>query len=186
MKLLCLGDSLTEGYEIDKSVRWTDLLANKLEIEIFNCGISGDTTAGMLARCTQLLEQYNPTHLLIFGGTNDLFFGLNDELILSNIHAMTRQARYLEVESLIGIPTLSMNLSELNLVEENYSECIRSFRNTLIKYCKKEERLFIDFAINMKHIHFLEDGIHPNELGQDVMMHNVMKSITELLKFDSI
>jgi len=181
MTLLCLGDSLTEGYEINLDVRWTNLLEKELKIEVINCGISGDTTTGMLARCERLLLKYKPTHIIIFGGTNDLWFGLKDELILSNIHAMQRQAKYHKVESIIGILTPSVNLNELNMVHENYSECIRSYRNTLKKYCEDDNQVFIDFSYEMKPNHFLDDGLHPNEEGQKVMMNNAKSLISKFI-----
>ena len=37
---------------------------------------SGDTTAGMLARCERLLMEHQPSHMLVIGGTYDLWFGL--------------------------------------------------------------------------------------------------------------
>ncbi|MFT6707865.1 MAG: acyl-CoA thioesterase-1, partial [Flavobacteriales bacterium] len=52
-KLVTLGDSLTEGYNIDKLKRWTKLLHQKHNLEIINSGISGDTTTGMLSRFSE-------------------------------------------------------------------------------------------------------------------------------------
>ena len=173
MKLLCLGDSLTEGYDIPKSSRWTHLLRDQLKIEVINAGISGDTTAGMLARCERLLIEHKPSDLLILGGTNDLWFGHKDEMIMSNIHAIRRQARYHNIIPIVGIPTPSMSINDLNLVHENYSECIRSFQNALINYCNDDDQDIIDFSLKMKAEHFLDDGIHPNEEGQKIMMQNV-------------
>ena len=181
MKLLCLGDSLTEGYEINLDVRWTNLLQEDLKTEIVNCGISGDTTTGMLARCERLLLKHQPTHMIIFGGTNDLWFGLKDEFILSNIHAMRRQSKYHNIESIVGIPTPSVNLYELNLLHENYSECIRSFRSSLISYCEDDNQSYIDFGQSMRPEHFLDDGIHPNENGQKVMVKNVKQQLLKLI-----
>lgn len=180
MKLLCLGDSLTEGYEINLDVSWTNLLSKKLNIEVINCGISGDTTTGMLARCERLLLKHQPTHAIILGGTNDLWFGLKDEFILSNIHAMRRQAKHHNVESIIGIPTPTFNLNELNMIHENYSECIRSFRNSLVRYCEEDNQHYIDFGQSMITEHFLEDSVHPNEEGQKVMMSNAEQIILNL------
>ena len=179
MKLLCLGDSLTEGYEIDSLTVWTNLLEQELDIEVINCGISGDTTTGMLSRCERLLLKHQPTHIIIFGGTNDLWFGLKDEFIISNIHAMRRQARYHNIQNIVGILTPSVNLNELNIVHENYSECIRSFRNNLIRYCEDDLQPYIDFGKSMLPEHFLNDGIHPNEKGQEVMMNNVKQLISK-------
>ena len=173
MKILCLGDSLTETYGIDQKVGWVNLLNNKKNASAINAGICGDTTSGMLARCERLLLQYKPSHLIVLGGTNDLWFGIKDEYIISNIQAITSHAKYHEVEVIIGLPTLSNNLNELNFIQENYSECIRHFRLTLIRYCQLEDKPYIDFNLNMTFNHFLDDGLHPNEEGQNVMLKNV-------------
>ena len=183
MKLLCLGDSLTEGYEINLNSRWTDLLYIELNIEVINAGISGDTTTGMLARCERLLLEHQPTHVIIFGGTNDLWFGLKDEFILSNIHAMRRQCKYYDVIPIIGIPTPSVNFNELNMVHENYSECLRSFKSTLIKYCEEDEQPIIDFGLQMLPEHYLDDGLHPNEKGQKVMLKNAKPLLAKFMCF---
>lgn len=50
MKLICIGDSLTFGYGVRPSRRWTRLCAQETGWEIVNEGISGDTTGGMLVR----------------------------------------------------------------------------------------------------------------------------------------
>jgi lysophospholipase L1-like esterase len=174
MKLLCLGDSLTEGYGIEAGHTWVNLVKRDLKIEVINAGISGDTTSGMLARCERLLLEHQPTYIIILGGTNDLWFGLKDEFIISNIQAISRHAKYYGTEALIGLPTLSYNLNELNFIHENYSECIRHFRTTLIHYCELEDKPYIDFAINMASQHFLDDGLHPNEDGQIIMKENAI------------
>ena len=55
MKLICIGDSLTFGYGVRPSQRWTRLCAQETGWEIVNEGISGDTTGGMLVRLRALL-----------------------------------------------------------------------------------------------------------------------------------
>jgi lysophospholipase L1-like esterase len=179
-KLLCLGDSLTEGYEISNKSRWTDLLKNDLNIEVINCGIGGDTTTGMLSRCERLLLEHEPTHVIILGGTNDLWFGLKDEHILSNIHAMARQVNFYNSRPVIGIPSPSINLNEVNLIHENYSECIRSFQDVLINYCIQDNLDYIDFSKRLTEDHFLPDGVHLNEKGQTIMKENAKERILEM------
>ena len=39
MKLLCIGDSLTFGYETEFSKKWTSLLEKELNLEVINFGI---------------------------------------------------------------------------------------------------------------------------------------------------
>ena len=50
MKLIRIGDSLTFGYGVHLSQRWTRLCAQETGWELVNEGINGDTTGGMLAR----------------------------------------------------------------------------------------------------------------------------------------
>ena len=171
-KIVCVGDSITFGYEINNAQKWTTLLSKELNTEVINCGVNGDTTAGMLSRFGQVIEIYNPTQVVITGGTNDLWFGLKDEHIISNIHAMARLAKHHDIETIIGIPTPFFNLNELNFVQENYSECIRSYKRMLIDYCTEKEFTYIEFSKDLVREHFFEDGLHPNEKGQKIMMMN--------------
>jgi len=179
-KLACIGDSITFGYEIENHKKWTSLLSEALNIEVLNYGVNGDTTAGMLSRFEQMIMTNNPTHVVITGGTNDLWFGLKDELIISNIHARARHAEHKGIEVIIGIPTGYYNLNELNFVQENLSESIRSFKITLVDYCLQKELPYIDFSNNLSQEHFLEDDLHPNEAGQELMNENAIRVIKEL------
>ena len=105
MILACMGDSLTEGYEIDPKRRWTEIVASTLSVTVINSGISGDTTNGMLSRFHRMVIAQSPSHCIIMGGTNDLAHNLPDDLIISNIRAMTRHARHNTIATIIGIPT---------------------------------------------------------------------------------
>jgi acyl-CoA thioesterase I len=179
--LLCIGDSLAFGYEIEPSKRWTNLLENELNIKVFNHGINGDTTTGMLGRLITTLNDLKPTYTLILGGTNDLWFGLKDEYIISNIYAMSKQAKYVNSIPIIGIPTPSFNLNELNFVGENYAERIRSFQNILLRLCSDINIDYINFSKNMTKHCFMDDGIHYNEKGHKVMMKSVKEKMSNLI-----
>jgi len=171
-KIVCIGDSITFGYEIENTQKWTTLLSKELNVKVVNCGLNGDTTAGMLSRFQHIIKTHNPTHVIITGGTNDLWFGLKDEHIISNIHAMAKLANHYGINVIIGIPTPFFNLNELNFVQENYSECIRSYKRMLIDYCTEKEFPYIEFSKDLGQEHFFEDGLHPNEKGQKIMMKN--------------
>ena len=73
------------------------------------------------------------------------------------------------------------NLNELNFIQENFSECIRSFKRTLVDYCNLKELPFIDFSMNLHRSHFMEDNLHPNAEGQKIMMVNSKALLTQLL-----
>ncbi len=182
-KIVCIGDSITFGYEIENTQKWTTLLNNEINFEVINCGVNGDTTAGMLSRFQHVIETHNPSHVILTGGTNDLWFGLKDEHIISNIHAMAKLAKHYDIKIIIGIPTPFFNLNELNFVQENYSECIRSYKRMLIDYCTEKEFPYIQFSNNLLQEHFLDDGLHPNEKGQIIMMKNANQVLKKILNY---
>ncbi len=175
-KILCLGDSLTEAYGVPSNKGWVYLLEQELRINIINAGISGDTTTGMLGRCESLLKEHQPTHLLILGGTNDILFGLKDEFIISNIHAMSRHAKFYDVECIVGIPTSIINENRFNFLKESVTERIINFQEVLIEYCKEDEKDVIDFSVYINPEHYLEDGVHLNESGH-IEMKNVVSTL---------
>ncbi|WP_052947727.1 GDSL-type esterase/lipase family protein [Aneurinibacillus tyrosinisolvens] len=105
MKIVCIGDSLTEGIGVRKEEAWPFLLQKKLTVVIVNRGISGDTTTGMLGRFYYDVILCKPTHVVIMGGVNDLWWNLPIHLILSNIYSMFKQAIYHGIIPVIGIPT---------------------------------------------------------------------------------
>lgn len=175
MKLLCIGDSLTFGYETDLSKKWTHLLEKELNLEVINFGINGDTTSGMLSRLLSAIQQFKPTHCLIFGGTNDLWFGLNEAFILSNVYAMCKQAQYMNVVPLVGIPTPCFNQVELNVSGENYALRIEGYQKLLIQFCATKQIRYINFNEGIDQEFFMEDGIHYNEQGH-VFMKNLLRA----------
>jgi len=181
LKLVCIGDSLTFGFELDASRRWTNLLSSDLNVEIVNSGINGDSTIGMLARFQDHAIAHNPSHVIITGGTVDLRFGLKDEQIISNLFTMTRHARFYNILPIIGIPPPCFNLNELNYLQEDYAECIRSFQNTLLNFCKENEIEWIDFSKHMTAAHVMDDGLHQNAEGHKIMMENAKEMLEQLL-----
>jgi lysophospholipase L1-like esterase len=187
VKLVCIGDSLTEGYGIRQAYRWSNLLNKDLNMEIINSGISGDTTSGMLARFHNMVIVHNPTHVIITGGTNDLWFNLSDEQIISNILAMTRYARYNGIISIIGIPTpyyydKQVCPNSTFLDAKTHSERIEGYRKKLISFALEDGLNIIDFSLNMTCDLFLEDGLHPNERGHEIMKENAENVLLQILK----
>lgn len=76
--LVCLGNSLTAGYgatisgEDDKTKSYPAFLQEKLSIQVVNAGVTGDTTAGALARLKKDVLSHNPQIVIIELGANDV------------------------------------------------------------------------------------------------------------------
>lgn len=183
MKIVCLGDSLTEGYQMDLSKRWTDELAKSTGLAIINSGICGDTTAGMLARFKEMVLDHNPSHVIIMGGTNDMILDVPITTILSNIKAMTRYARYHDIKAMIGIP-LKYHVELLSEAEQTTFERaigarIDALRQQLRDYIEFDDMPMIDFDKGLELSDFQSDGCHPNEAGHYKMMMTVKSAIEQ-------
>ena len=103
-KLVCHGDSLTQGDDLEKQYTWPELVASTLQLEVVNSGIGGDTSGGLLGRFYPDVVQHRPDIVLILAGTNDLWWDVSVNTILANIFAMASQAQYHQIAPLIGTP----------------------------------------------------------------------------------
>ena len=105
MKIICMGDSITYGYGLTElSQRWTDLAAERTGHTLVNCGVNGDTTGGMLARCQNQVFAQFPDAMILLGGINDINLTGQYRPVCANVAAIARQAMALELPILIGLP----------------------------------------------------------------------------------
>lgn len=75
IRIICLGDSFTMGYGVDKSDTWPSQLENKLnsgneKYEVMNLGISGIGSAEELTILKSMIE-YNPDIVILQFHSND-------------------------------------------------------------------------------------------------------------------
>lgn len=80
--VLAFGDSLTAGYGLLREQAWPALLQQRLQAarlphRVVNAGISGDTTAGGLARLPHTLARERPQIVILELGANDALRGLS-------------------------------------------------------------------------------------------------------------
>ena len=96
--IVVLGDSISAGYGIEVEQGWVALLQKKLlatnsNYSISNASISGDTTAGGLARIDPILTAQNPAILLLQLGANDGLRGLSPVEMKNNLAEIVRRAQ---------------------------------------------------------------------------------------------
>lgn len=177
--LLVVGDSISAGYGLDKLEEgWVALLQEKLKprgIEVINASISGDTTAGGLARIDALLERVRPACVLIELGGNDGLRGLTPTQMSANLTAIIEKALAGKAKVLL----LGM------LILPNYGK----------RYADMFQRVYGDVAQNagVGLVPFLlegvggqdsmmqADGIHPNRAAQPILLEQVMKQLAPML-----
>lgn len=92
MKLLCIGDSNTYGYDprsyigdrYPAEVRWTDRLEG---CEVINCGVNGMTVPRGQTRYPGLIRMNEPDLVSVMLGTNDLCSGLSAGQVAGRMEA---------------------------------------------------------------------------------------------------
>lgn len=87
MKIICLGDSFTEGFLVENK-SYTRFL-EEAGFDIINLGLNGSMTDSMLLRlkCYQRVDE--PADLLIvFGGTNDFIQGASVDFVFKNLKSI--------------------------------------------------------------------------------------------------
>lgn len=109
LRIAALGDSLTAGYGLAPGEGLVPQLEGWLRarghaVQVLNAGVSGDTTAGGLARLDWTLADAPQAMIVALGG-NDLLRGIDPALARANLAAILTR---LQAE---GVPTLLVGLN---------------------------------------------------------------------------
>ncbi len=179
-KILILGDSLTEGYGVEKSKAYPSVLQNILKaknkpnVEVIASGVSGATSASGPARLKWFLR--SPPQILVLElGANDLLRGLNPEATKKNLRQTIQMAKNAKIKVL---------LAGLKVPPNYGKEYVKDFEKVFAELAKSEKVELIPFLLeNVGGIASLnlEDGIHPNEKGHEIMAKTVYKYLEPLL-----
>ena len=181
--IVCHGDSLTEGADLNPNYTWPLLVENQVKVKIINSGIGGDTSGGMLGRFYQDVVRHNPEMVLIMGGTNDLWWDLDINLIQANIFAMTSQAEFHNIAPVVALP---LPLYIENIRQQKMMAPIGGWENCIRKLARLVEalaasagesdiacldfyHLFLDDKGEVQGENLIEDGLHPNKDGHLLM-----------------
>lgn len=173
MKLLILGDSLTEGYGIDKEDAFPALVAKKLQnagikVEVINAGISGSTTASGVKRLNWHLKA-KPTHLLLALGANDGLRGVKIEETRSNLEQIIDLAQKNQITTFLAGMKLPPNYG---------TPYTKDFENMFIQLAENKKIPLLPFLLEgvagEKDLNQL-DGIHPNKKGHEIISQKVFE-----------
>ena len=195
--IVCHGDSLTEGADLEKSYTWPQLVENKIKVTVLNRGIGGDTSGGLLARFQHDVVQNKPDLVVILGGTNDLWWDLDINLILANIFAMACQAQHRDIVPVVGLPLplFMENIRNQNMMAPiaGWDRCINKLSELVdaLAVAAKESEIacldfyhpFLDTHQKVRGDYFLEDGLHPNKKGQRLMAEKMVELLRTLFYF---
>jgi acyl-CoA thioesterase I len=171
-----LGDSLTAGLGLSADQAYPSILERRLRasgipVRVVNAGVSGDTTAGGLARLPWLLKQH-PDVLVVGLGAND---GLRGEP-LPGIEANLRDI--VRAGSAAGARIVLLGMR----IPPNYGpDYAEGFAAIYPRVAKSLDVSLVPFLLEGVGGHAAlnqEDGIHPNEHGQEIVAENVLPFLT--------
>lgn len=179
--IMVLGDSISAGYGIDVEQGWVALLQQKFNRQgnahiIHNESISGDTTAGGLARLDQALSRHKPHLVLLELGANDGLRGLSPQDMKNNLAEIVRRCR----ETGAAVLLLGMKLPP------NYGRRFIDMFYDIYPQLAAELKLpfmpFILEDIALKPELMQADGLHPNADAQALIAEKVLRHLEPLLR----
>ena len=193
MEIICIGDSLTYGYGVHRTQRWTELATERSGWKLINHGVCGDTTGGMLVRMREILRDLHSRKdercFMLMGGSNDIFFSGSRFGAQENMGAMVHQLFAAGETPIVAIgPGIAESHADnawANLVDfPAASECFRDYCDWLDRFCSTFGVRTIDFRDDFKdgeketRADLYLDGVHPNILGHQIMADRVCKVIS--------
>jgi acyl-CoA thioesterase-1 len=175
-----LGDSLTAGFGLAAEEAYPALverlLAERaLPVRVVNAGVSGDTSAGGLARLDWLLAQ-RPAIVFVCLGGNDGLRGIPPEATEANLRAIVERARAAGARVVLAGMQIPPNYGP---------EATARFRALFPRLARDYDLPFVPFLLEgvaAEPALNLPDGIHPNSRGQAIVAETVARALEPLVR----
>jgi len=180
--ILVFGDSISAGYGLAHVEQgWVELLKTRLKAlgygyEVVNASVSGETTAGGLARLPRALELHLPKIVVIELGGNDGLRALPIPQMRANLEQMT------DLAAAAGAKVLLLGMRMPPNYGLPYTE---QFRDSFSAIARDKKIPLVPFLLNdiaLSPNLMQDDDIHPNALGQPKLLENVWPALQPLLR----
>lgn len=162
VRVVALGDSNTAGFGVATAQAFPARLeamlrANGVDAQVSNAGISGDTTAGMLARLDAAVPE-GTRIAIVQGGYNDLRRGGSPATIAANVDAILARLRARGVQPVL-----------CGFYDEPWQAIARRHRAVLVPSSTCYDPAHRGF-----------DGLHMNATGHKVVASRLMPVVQRL------
>ncbi len=180
--ILCLGDSLTEGYGVPKESAWPavaekTLKEKKYNVTLVNAGVSGSTTASGPSRVKwHMKSPPKPDWVFLALGANDGLRGQDVASARKNLEKTVQIATELGAKKVI-LAGMKVPPS----LGAAYAKSFDSIYPTIAKQLKLPFLPFLLDGVAAKAELNLPDGIHPNVSGHKIIANHVAKFLETLL-----
>ncbi|HEY4264001.1 MAG TPA: arylesterase [Micropepsaceae bacterium] len=183
IRILAFGDSLTQGYGVppgmDFPARLQQALTQKgLKVAVVNAGVSGDTSAGGLARLDWSLGDAKdaPDAAIVELGANDGLRGLAPAEMEKNLDGILAKLQQRKIPVLLAGMKSPRNLGASYAAE---------YDAVFPRLAKKYGVLFYPFfleGVALKADLIQPDGLHPNPKGVDAIVKNILPLARKLVQ----
>jgi acyl-CoA thioesterase-1 len=181
--ILVVGDSLSAEYGLKRGSGWVALMeqrlaAEKIEAQVINASVSGDTTSGGRSRLPALLGQHHPTLVILELGGNDALRGLPLAMTQDNLQAMTVAAQASGAKVLLIGMQMPPNYGKDYGARfaDLYADVAKTHKAALVPFLLKGVGDVPDSARL-----FQADRIHPNESAHPTILGNVWPAVKKLI-----
>ncbi|ANB16507.1 Acyl-CoA thioesterase I [Dokdonella koreensis DS-123] len=178
--VLVLGDSLSAAYGIPAASGWVSLLTERLRTapesrEVVNASISGETTAGGLARLPKLLADHRPALVVVELGANDALRGLPIAAPRENLSRIIEQSREAGARVLLLGIEIPVNYGPQyrDSLRAMYRDLAADFNLPLVPFLLDGVALDPDLM--------QADGLHPTAAAQPTLLENVWPALEKAL-----
>jgi acyl-CoA thioesterase-1 len=179
-RIVILGDSLTAGLGIDVDDAYPAVLQQRLKderlnYEVVNGGVSGDTSAGGLSRLDWALDG-NVRVLVVALGANDGLRGLPPEELTHNLEQIIVRAQAQGIQVVLAGMEAPPNFG---------AEYTRAFHTVYPTLAEQYHVPFVPFLLRgVAGIDAMNqsDHIHPNVRGAQIVADNVWKVLGPTLQ----
>ena len=182
LRVVVFGDSLAAGYGLLPADAFTQQLQDwandevKTPLVIENAGVSGDTTAGGLARLDWALGSDLPDAVIVELGGNDALRGIAPEETRANLDKILSKLAEKDIPALLAGMLAPRNMGE---------DYVMAFEAVYPDLAKEHDVVYLPF--------FLEgvagqrelnqpDGIHPNPEGVKIIVTHIAPKMRELVE----
>jgi acyl-CoA thioesterase I len=180
--ILVFGDSISAGYGLEHVDQgWVELLKTRLKTEgygyeVVNASVSGETTAGGLARLPRALELHHPKIVILELGGNDGLRALPVAQMRGNFSQMVDLATHAGARVLLLGMRIPPNYGPqyTSQFEAVYADLSRADKLPLVPFLMDRIALQPDLMQS--------DDIHPNIKGQPILLDNVWPALQPMLK----
>lgn len=177
--ILALGDSLTAGYGLPQADGFTAQLQARLQaaghdVTIKNAGVSGDTSAGGLARLDWVMGGQVDAAIVQLGA-NDAMRGLDPEGTKANLDAI------LEKLKAKGIPILLAGMKAPPNYGGDYGKIFNDIYPALAtKHDVALYPFFLEGVVAQRDLN-QADGIHPTAQGVKIIVDKITPFVADLI-----